>query len=252
MLTKVMNNIKLTSGVLLFLITLSASAQRNRKQTIILNDGSYIVGSIIVDSSDYLSIRVKRPHVITIGKSLVYNTKTNLRSGIPGSVDKTGYSIRLSASLLAGHNSEGNAASLSFHLSNGYQFSNGLSAGLGTGIEELDLVLMPLYLDLRFQPLKTRVSPYAWIKSGYGFPLSEEENEFYYDFGSYNEAKGGIMFSTGAGIALYSWKRNAVTVGVGYRYQKIRLLRENIWSELDNELVTRFNRIELLFGFIFR
>ena len=61
------------------------------------------------------------------------------------------------------------------------------------------------------------------------------------------------MFNAGTGIELASWRRNAVNIGIGYRYQKITFKRVNDWGEITrNELDTRFNRIEVQFGFIFR
>jgi len=61
------------------------------------------------------------------------------------------------------------------------------------------------------------------------------------------------MFNTGAGIELASWRRNAVNMGVGYRYQKITFRQVNRWNEeVINELVSSFNRIELQFGLVFR
>jgi len=252
MVTNAMAVIRLISIVLLLIITLAASAQKREKQEIVLNDGTCITGIIVADSSDYLRVKIKKPQVITLNKSQVYSTG-NISTGVIGIDDKRGYSIRLSTSILAGRNSNGTVGSLSFHLSNGYQFGNGLSAGFGTGIEELDVLVMPVYSEIRFQPLKTRVSPFTWVKSGFGIPLSDRGGEDYYYFDYYREPKGGIMFSAGTGIALYSLRRNAVSIGMGYRYQKIRFRQKNIWSgESNNELVTHFNRIEMQFGFIFR
>ncbi|MGB8491878.1 MAG: hypothetical protein WCE64_12550 [Bacteroidales bacterium] len=254
MLTNDMNFIRrLLSATLLFIISLTASGQKLKEQVVVLNDGTCLLGIIVADSSDCLKVRIRRPRVITISKSKVYSTG-NVRTRVTGSADKKGYSIRLTASILAGRNSSGKVGTMSFHLSNGYQFSNGLSAGLGTGIEKLDLWVMPVYADLRFQPLKTSVSPFAWVKSGYGFALSGRTNEDYYYYGYNPEPVGGIMFSTGAGIALYSWRRNAVSIGIGYHYQKIRFRQQELigYGELTNELITHFNRIEVQFGFIFR
>jgi hypothetical protein len=249
---KAMNIIKPIFTVLVSTITLTASAQKGEKQMVLLNDGTCIVGTIVADSSGYLRVKIKRPRVILLNKSQVYSTG-NVRPGVIGTSDKKGYSIRLSTSILAGRNSNGKVGTMSLHLSNGYQFSNGLSAGFGTGVEKLDVLVMPVYTDLRFQPLKTRISPFAWVKSGYAFPLSDHSSGDYYYYGYYPEPKGGIMFSAGAGIALYSWRRNAVSIGMGYRYQKISYKQENIWSgESNNELITRFNRVEVQFGFIFR
>ena len=244
--------LKFISAALLSIITLTISGQKYEKQRVILKDGTSLVGEIVADSSGYLIVKIRRPQVIALNKSQVLYSTGNLRSGIISAVDKKGYSIRLSTSVLAGRNSNGKVGTMSIHLSNGYQFSNGLSAGFGTGIEKLDVMVMPVYADLRFQPLKTRLSPFVWIKSGYGFPVSDYNNgEYYYDY--YSEPKGGTMFSTGTGIALYSWRRNAVSIGLGYRYQIIRYRQKDPWNgESDNELITRFNRIEVQFGFIFR
>ncbi len=243
---------RLISVALLLIITLTALAQKRERQTVVLIDGTRLVGTIVADSSGYLRFKIRSPRVITINKSQVYSTG-NVVPGMTGSVDKEGYSIRLSASLLAGRNSTGKVGTASIHLSNGYQFRNGLNAGLGTGIEKFDILLMPLYADLRYQPFKTRVSPYAWLKTGYGFALSEQVSDDNYYYGYYRIPKGGVMFGTGAGIALYSWERNAVSIGVGYRYQKLRYRHENNWGgEPDSELITHFNRIEIQFGFIFR
>ena len=211
-------NIRLISVALLLIINLAASAQKRKMQTVMLDDGTQVTGTIVTGLSD-----------------------------------KTGYSIRLSASQLAGRNSDGKTGTISIHLSNGYQFKNGLSAGFGTGIEKLNVSIMPVYADLRFQPFKSRVSPFIWIKSGFSFPLNDHISSDYYYYDYYSKPKGGIMFSTGAGIALYSWKRNAVNIGLGYRYQELTFTQSNVWGgDYIQELVTRFNRIEVQFGFIFR
>ncbi len=61
------------------------------------------------------------------------------------------------------------------------------------------------------------------------------------------------MFNAGTGIELASWRRNAVNIGIGYRYQKITYKHDhNISEETMKEIITWFNRIEVQFGFIFR
>lgn len=238
------------SFALLFAIMQLASGQRPVKQTVVLNDGTRLVGAIIGDSADVLLIKVKRPSVITFNKSAVshYDTQKIVRKV---SADRHGYYIRLSTSVLAGKNDYGNTGSLSFHFSNGFHFRNGLSAGVGFGLEELDVVVMPVYADFRFYPFSSRVSPFAYVKSGYGFPLGDEGNGGYL-YGYYPEGKGGFVFNTGAGIAIYSWGGNAVNIGVGYRYQKLSFRQMDVWGmPTTAETITRFNRIELQFGFTF-
>jgi len=246
-------DIKKIIFILLFTaITIAVFSQKRERHEVVLNDGTVITGTIVADSADFLKVKIKRPHVITLNKALVYSTgRVRQSRNNPG--ETQGYSIRLSASLLSGRNESGNKGSPGIHMSNGYQFRSGFGAGIGTGIEKLDVLVMPVFGELRYQPFKTRLSPFLWIKSGYGFPLTSRDGGDYYYYGNYTESKGGLMFGAGSGLALYSWNLNAVNIGIGYRYQVIRFEQKNKWNhELHNELVTRFERIEIQFGFIFR
>jgi hypothetical protein len=233
-------------------LTLSAAGQKQRKQTVVLNDGSRISGTIVSDSADFLEIKVIVPQIIKIRKAQVsfrepvtYPVKVNQKT--------QGYFIQLSAGILTGKNEFGNTTGYSFHLSNGYQFKNGLGVGIGSGLEKMEITIIPLYADVRYYPLKTRISPYAWLKTGYGFVASDKDLER----DLYNtpyDSKGGFLFNAGAGIALFTWQRIAVNIGVGYRYQKITISQEQYWWGLPStkEIVTQFNRMELQLGFIFR
>lgn len=247
-----MNGIRISAVIILFSLTVALFAQKREKQTIVLYGGSRLTGTILVDSSDYLKLRITTPQVITLKKSEVSLTTTAQPVERPPA-DRYGYSIRLSASVLSGRNNEGNTRSMSFHLSNGYGFRNGISVGFGAGIEELDVALLPVYTDLRYQPFKSRLSPFIWTKSGWSFTFGDQDDGQYYYYGTYPESRGGIMFNAGAGLELASWRRNAVNIGIGYRFQKITFSRIDNWGDIaTSELVTNFNRVELQFGFIFR
>jgi len=164
-----------------------------------------------------------------------------------------GYFMHLTASVLAGQTDEAGIKSVSIQISNGYRFRNGLSLGFGAGLEDLECAVMPLYADLRYSPLTTRVSPYIWVKSGYGIPLADREEDVNYMYGYYPVYEGGLMLNAGAAVALYSWRSNAVTIGAGYRFQRL-VKRYNNWYGPDShkEYLMNFNRIEIQFGFIFR
>jgi hypothetical protein len=242
-----------TFATLIFVaFTLTAAGQKQRKQTVVLNDGSRISGTIVTDSSDYLEIKVVVPQILKIRKYQVsfmepvtYPVKANQKA--------EGYFIHLSASLLTGENELGNTTSYCFHLSNGYQFKNGLGVGIGSGLEEMDITIIPIYADIRYYPLKTRISPFALLKTGYGFAASDKdlERDFYY---TPVDSKGGFLFNAMAGISLYTWQRFAINIGVGYRYQKITISQEQYWwgGATTKEKITHFNRIELQLGFTFR
>lgn len=242
-----MHNTRILLAAFFSVLTLAVSAQKHKTETIVLKDGTVIEGHVIADSSDYLILKIKKPQVIVLKKTQVV-AANGLRQLQP---DKHGYYLSLSSSVLAGHSSSGKSGYMSIRLSNAYQFRNGLSLGVGTGIEELDVLMIPVYADIGVHPFRTRVSPYIWVTSGYGFPCSERENRgYYYDY--YKGIKGGLMFNAGSGITVYSWNHFAVSMGIGYRYQYIKSEMFNAWRSTTSELVTNFNRLEVQFGFIFR
>jgi hypothetical protein len=243
--------IRIIATAVCVLLTLSLTGQRQRKQTVVLYDGSRISGTIVGDSSDYLNIKVMTPQIIRIGKSQIssleasaYPVKKNLKT--------EGYYIQLSASVLTGKDSTGFLSGNSFHFSNGYQFRNGIVVGIGTGLEKMNVTIVPLYADFRYYPLSTRISPYAWIKSGYGFATTDIPYTNYNE--PWGESEGGFLFGAGAGIALFTWQRAAINIGIGYRYQKISLSHDEYWwgGNSVRETVTQFNRLELQVGFMFR
>ncbi len=163
-----------------------------------------------------------------------------------------GYYVHFKVSVLAGKNESGDAYNASFQLSNGMQFADGFSLGVGLGIEELGAPVIPLYADIKYNYLPGRVSPFLFVRAGYGFALQVEADD-YYDSNNLNSPVGGFMFNGGIGMALFSFQRTAITVGLGYRYQKVTIPVYNYWwSSYSREVETKFNRIEILFGFIFR
>ncbi len=243
---------RLTALTVCVLFTLSATGQ-HRKYTVMLNDGSRIPGTIVSDTAGYLDIRVLNPQVIRISKSLVSSVDP-LKYPIKRSMKASGYYVRLSAGFLSGKNESGNQSSLSFHLSNGYQFNNGIAIGIGSGMEELGVVLVPLYADFRYTPFNTGISPYFWLKAGHGFAIADQDVTSYVDDASTEKkSEGGFLFNAGAGISMFTWKRTAVNVGIGYRYQKVTLNDDTYWwgGSSVRYTVTQYYRLEFHLGFVF-
>lgn len=239
---------------LVFLAVNGLLAQYPAKQTVVLDDGSRITGTIISDSSGLLYIKVRKSAVISLNRNRIVSAgKPERFNFFPQ--DQHGYNIKLSGGILAGNSSEGKVHSFGFHFSNSYLFRNGIEAGAGAGIENIGVLLVPVYADIRYHPLRSKVSPFIWVKTGYGFPVSEYEGNFGYYWYNSGKTKGGFMFNPGIGTALYSWKGNAITLGAGYRFQRISYKQEETYRpELSTyrELLLDFSRFELQFGFIFR
>ncbi len=244
---------RLTALAVCAMLTLSATGQ-HRKYTVVLNDGSRITGAIVGDSADYLDLKIMAPQVIRVGRSQVsaveevkYPVKRNLKT--------SGYYIRLSTGYLSGQNENGNQSSISFNLSNGYQFRNGLAAGIGSGMEELGTVLVPVYADLRYTLLNSATSPFLWMKTGYGFAITDEPVYYMDEASTDRRREGGFLFNAGAGVSLFTWRRTALNVGLGYRYQKVTLQHDqyiNWWGGGSvRETVTQYYRLEFHLGFVF-
>jgi len=242
---------RLSAIAVCVLLTLSATGQQ-RKYTVLLNDGSRIPGTIVGDTAGFLDIEVLNPQIIRIIKSQVASVEA-LRFPVKWSMKTSCYYVRFSTGFLSGKNESGNQSSISFHLSNGYQFKNGIALGIGSGMEELGVVLIPLYADVRYTLLNSGVSPYAWLKAGHGFAVSEQDVS-YMDYGSTdNKPEGGFLFNTGVGISMFTWRRTAINVGIGYRYQKVTLNDDFYWwgGSTVSQTVTQYYRLEFHLGFVF-
>lgn len=244
---------RITAVAVCVLLTLTATGQQ-RKYNVVLNDGSRISGTIIADSAGWLDIKITTPQIIRVGKSQVSALET-VAYPVKKSLKTDGYYIRFSTGFLTGKNENGNISTFSFHLANGYQFKNGVGIGVGTGIEELGVVIIPLYADLNYTPLNSRISPYAWLKTGYSFATSDQAVVYEFYASNNTKSKGGFLFNLGAGISMFNWERTAVNIGIGYRYQIVTISRDQYWwgsGTSVRESVTHFNRLELQLGFIFR
>jgi hypothetical protein len=242
---------RLSAVVICFLLTLTATGQ-HRKYTVLLNDGSRIPGTIVGDTAGFLEIRVSNPQVIRINKSGVSSVEP-LRYPVKRNMRTSGYYARFSSGFLSGKNESGNQGSLSFHLSNGYQFKNGIALGIGSGMEELGVVLVPLYADFRYTLLNTGISPYIWLKTGHGFALSDQDVT-YYDYAlTEGKSEGGFLFNSGIGISMFTWKRTALNVGLGYRYQKVTLNEDLHWwgGNSVRHTITQYYRVEFHLAFVF-
>lgn len=243
---------RLSAIAVCVLLAISVAGQ-HRKYNVLLNDGSRIPGAIVGDSAGFLEIKVLSPQVIRINKSNVTSVEP-LTYPIKRSQKTSGYYVRFSSGFLSGKNESGTQSSLSYHLSNGYQFKNGIALGLGSGMEEIGVVLVPLYADFRYTPLNTGISPYFWLKTGHSFAIADQAISYIDDSAADNGHEGGFLFNTGVGISMFTWRRTAVNVGIGYRYQKVTLNEDLYWwygGGSVRHTVTQYYRLEFQLGFVF-
>ncbi len=81
---------------------------------------------------------------------------------------------------------------------NGIRFNPYIALGLGTGIRSYNEVLaVPIFLDLRVNFIKTRVSPYLSLGLGYSLALDETE------LGAFAQPAIGISYRIGKATAMH-------------------------------------------------
>jgi hypothetical protein len=244
--------IRIIFSMIFIALALPALSQRKTEQTLVLNNGSRLSGIIVNDSSDNYYVKLIAPQVIEVPKSFIYSVEKTEKKQYRLS-QRSGYYLHLGASMLIGKSDESGTNMLSISLSNGYKFRNGLTVGIGTGLEEMTMPLLPVYSEVYFHPFNSHVSPFIFLKSGYAFSLMGDEETNYWD-GYSRESKGGFLLNAGAGIVLQTWEKVGINIALGYRFQQVSVTENNSWSRSSyaTEYVTRFNRLELQLGFVFR
>jgi hypothetical protein len=107
----------------------------------------------------------------------------------------------------------------------------------------------------RYSPLKGAVSPYVDGLLGYSFLLTPQRN--YWEDITDQTSQGGITAGLGAGVKMMTSQRFGLTIGMGYRFQRLTRNYQGAWWNGNSlvyypvEEVTDMNRVELRFGILF-
>jgi hypothetical protein len=239
----------------LIISAFNASAQKYLVNVITLNNGDIYKG-LIVEQPDTGILRLNTFCHSTLNFRLdeiasVSSEKMNLRrSGmeLPFSYEPKGYINITDFGVLAATGNNNQNAIFSVSSFNGYSFASRFIAGAGIGIELFETVMLPLYAETRVILAKSRITPFAVLKSGYTFALEDPEG---YWGESYN-SHGGFMLGTGAGAFIWVSDRSSFEINLLYRFQSIRTERTYEWSGETSMITTRYNRLELRFGLLFQ
>jgi len=244
-----------TGLILIALITFNTTAQKYAVDVISLKNGDIYRG-IIVEQPDSEIVRINTLCHNTLNFdvndiSSISSEKINLRrSGLnlPFQYDSRGYvNITDFGLLVATGNNEQNAI-FSVSSVNGYSFASRFITGAGVGIELFETLMLPVYADMRVILLKSRLTPFVGLKAGYSFSLEDPEpnwNESY-------DSQGGFMWGLGGGFFIWTNERSSFEINVSYRYQATRTETTYEWSNETSLFTTKYNRLELRFGFSFQ
>jgi hypothetical protein len=250
-----LGRIYITALIAFLLPAFNAFPQKYLVDVITLNNGNIYKG-LIVAQPDSGIIRLNTFCHSTLNFSLneiasVSSEKLNLRrSGIefPFSYEPKGYINITDFGVLAATGNNNQNAIFSVSSFNGYSFASRFIAGAGIGIELFETVMLPVYAETRFILAKSRLTPFAQLKSGYTFALEDPESYW----GESYRAYGGFMLGTGAGAFIWVSDRSSFEINILYRFQSIRTERTYEWTGETSVITTRYNRLELRFGLLFQ
>jgi len=206
------------SIILVFVLSLGASAQKGWQDVVYLKNGSIIRG-MLIEQVPGVSLKIE-----TADKSLfVYNMdevakitkEVIVREGLPNKGVPKGYEGMVQLGYGVQLEQYG-ADRAKLNIVNGYRFSPRFVAGLGLGLRQYigpgrSTLLLPVFLHLRTNILNRRVSPYLSADIGTSFNASD-------DF-----TTEGLILNGGIGVSLRLGQRTALLIGAGYDLQRLRV-----------------------------
>ncbi len=131
----------------------------------------------------------------------------------------------------------------------GYKWKSWLAFGLGVGYDNYNLddrlSTIPIFIDIRGQITDHQVSPFYNIQAGYSIGLKDEDLLV-------AENEGGWLVHTSMGVIFNSNSgKNAYTLDLGYRFQRIAFRREFPWNNDFDDYRILYKRLSIRAGIIF-
>lgn len=234
--------------LLLFVFILLAISLRAQEQDVVyLKNGSILYGKLLeVTPGDKVRLEIVGNNQLVFR----FDEIEKISYAEQSAPTKSAFfeNIRLSADI---HFLGGSSHNAGFAVTPHYRFPCRFSAGIGTGLESFDYQVMPVFADLSYQLFNRSFSPYLYARSGYTFPLSKAQSDYY----SHPEYKGGILAGAGIGLRKEFRNKNALLFSVGYRYQKLRTVTTyQYWYDgqtQTDERIDHLNRINISLGLQF-
>lgn len=138
-------------------------------------------------------------------------------------------------------------ASLSFETVNGVAFFRYFGAGIGIAYDQYNTTaVLPLFLSLRGDLLKGRMTPFYYVDAGYGPAWDSRQND---DNWAIQDVRGGWMFHLGVGFKIYSGHRINVMTAIGYKHQFAEIQSTEWIGTRITDLTFRRMSIRLGIGF---
>jgi hypothetical protein len=166
---------------------------------------------------------------------------------LPGMIQaQEGYVNFTTFGFLSGASTNRRQAPLSFISEHHGMVGKCFSAGLMTGIEQLNENVLPLALSLRlYQPGNSKLFLGGYM--GYSVSLEKPFNE--YGGVVYKKAKGGFVTGLETGFMIRVNDCSSVILGIGYRHNILNYELEDFWLDTVKRKFT-YNRFSIRLGIV--
>jgi len=226
------------------------SAQKQEVDAIYMKNGEIYRGSLLKhpDSNKIMlqtlcwnTMIFNAGDVNHIDREMV-NVK-NSRMHVPSS----GYFNRTDLGVLIGSGNNEKNAIFSAQMVNGYKINSRFYPGIGIGIEFYEQTVVPLFADISCHLGRNVLSPYIRGSIGYSVPVEDPPETW----GVSTNNHGGYMYAVGLGTLIRLNGQNSLSLSLAYRFQSLKSVITQDWSEEVLNLNKQYNRIAFRIGFVF-
>ena len=249
---------KITLFALALFLSFSLFGQGRKRDVVYLKNGSILRGTIVLqDPGKLIQLRTTDYSLWVFQQDQIDSIR---RLPSPSLELKTGYFNLTEIGLLTGNHSNVNKAHITFLNISGWNFRNGLAAGVGVGIEFSNETHFPVVADIRYYLREKRPLPFVSLQAGFSIPLGSSQWQvrdaiYYYDLNSNFyplsnqtvKARIGFQIHPAVGIQIPIQENLALTLGAGYRWTRYRYSGSN-----NYRLEVDINRLSLKVGLLFK
>jgi len=225
---------------------------QNPCDTLYLKNGEVVYGTLLKSQENIFSIKDLDGYIFNINKDEVdrFISKAAYKSGAgskPDNKKSSPWRFMIQSGLNFGSGGPTSGSSImlwSITPMLCYEKKTGGYISIGSGVEQLAGIMIPVFLDLKADFLKKDVTPFFYIKTGMLIATTSDEKWSNHS----RVVKDGWTFGLGLG---YSWPMSRIEsfVRVGYRHAQYAIVTES-FNNVDREM-NNFDRLEITWGFKF-
>ncbi|MBC8172485.1 MAG: hypothetical protein H7X71_01150 [Chitinophagales bacterium] len=224
-----------------------------REDVIYLSDGSVFRGKIIEQYPDSIvKIRIVGSNIIVIPSDKIDSvTIENIYTDIYYTVkirQRGYYNVTHIGALIGSGFYNDISVGPMFESVNGFQFSPHLQTGIATAFEFVNINMLNICADGRWNFTETRTTAFVYANSGINFPLfQKEESEW-----MIRTTKPGVSLASGIGMRVNPHLGGlAFIMSLGYKMNAYTIIDDNLISETRTENKYNLNRFVFKIGFAY-